>query len=72
MESEEHIKSMYGETCLESVRSSPLGIFYVYPFIFSALLMNACFFIVVMVIPFPFSILVSMYLCGIVKFNLFN
>ena len=30
------------------------------------------FFIFVMVTPFPFSFLVSMYLCGIVKFNLFN
>ena len=40
MESEDHIKSMYGEICFESVHSSPLGIFYVYPFIFSALLTN--------------------------------
>ena len=30
------------------------------------------FIIVVMVIPFPFSLLVSMYLSGIVKFNLLN
>ena len=31
---------MYGEICLESFHSSSLGIFYVYPFIFSALLMD--------------------------------
>ena len=30
MESGDHIKSMYGEICFESVHSSPLGIFYVY------------------------------------------
>ena len=40
MESEDHIKSMYGEICFESVHFPPLGIFYVYPFIFSALLTN--------------------------------
>ena len=40
MELEDHIECMYGEICFESVYFPPLGILYVYPFIFSALLTN--------------------------------
>ena len=72
MESEDHTKSTYGEICFGSVHSLPLGIFYAYPFTFSALLTNALRWLCELKIypRYPYDIIVTKpyYTCYIITF----